>query len=349
MLSTPLSPSAQSAYAELLEVTRHRELARTVQDLSGSFNKKTVKGITYWYYQYTDIGGGLRQIFVGRDDPKVNALVEKAREKDTSSLEALAKSAIALGCAATIPAHYRILRRINEVGFFRAGGVLVGTHAFFAYGNSLGVSWTNRDRTQDLDFAHAGQSLEVALPGNLTIDTQDAITSLESGFLPVPGFRPGDKTGSFLSKTDRQLRVDFIAPMVGGGERSYDHPTLGVPLQPLRFLEFVLQDIDQAAIISASGAVLCNLPDPARFALHKMLVYAERRSTNPLKAAKDLRQAAALLEALEPRSDQILALWQEILHSGPGWKKRARESLTALTKVAPELSQIAQMERLQRV
>jgi hypothetical protein len=345
MLSTPLGASAQSTYAELLEVTRHRELARTVQDLSGSFNKKTVKDIPYWYYQYTDIGGALRQVFVGRDEPKIRALVEKAREKDTASLDTLAKAAITLGCAATTPVHFRILRRMNEIGFFRAGGVLIGTHAFFAYGNMLGVAWTDRTGTQDIDFAHSGKNVEIALPANLEIDTRDALASLEAGLLPVPGLKPGERTGSFLSKTDRQLRVDFIGAMVGGQERVYEHPTLGISLQPLRFLDFVLQDIDQAVVVSSIGAVLVNVPDPARFALHKMLVHADRRTRNPLKASKDLRQAAALLEVLEAsRSDHIADLWKEILHNGSGWAKRARESFVALRKLSPDLAILEAME-----
>ena len=80
MESTPLSASAQAAYAELLEVTRHRELARSIGNLSGSFNRNTVQGVDYWYYQFTDsAGGSTRQVFVGPDDEQVRRLVERAR------------------------------------------------------------------------------------------------------------------------------------------------------------------------------------------------------------------------------------------------------------------------------
>ena len=347
MFSTPLSASAQSAYAELLEVTRHQELARSVEHLSGSFNKKMVKGATYWYYQFRDsAGGSTRQIFVGRDSDKLRALVDKARTKDTSQLDALARSAMALGCAATTPAHFRIVRRLNEIGFFRAGGVLVGAHAFLAYGNALGAAWGDLARTQDLDFAHAGKNIELALPTTLMIDTRDAITSLEAGMLPVPGFRPWDKTASFVSKVDKQLRVDFFAPMVGGKAEVFEHAGLGVNLQPMRFLEFVLEDFDQAVIISAVGAVIVNVPDPARFALHKILVFVERRTRNPQKARKDLRQAAALIEVLsEFRLDDLVALWKEILDRGPGWVQRARKGLVALEELAPSLRTLQPMKK----
>jgi hypothetical protein len=335
--STPIATSAQAAYAELLEVTRQQELSRSVGSLSGSFNKKTVKGSTYWYYQFTEgTGGGTRQIFVGRDSEKLRELVQRAKTKDTSQTDRLAKSAMALGCAATTPAHFRIIRRLNEIGFFQAGGMLVGSHAFLAYGNALGVSWGDLARTQDIDFAHAGNNIELALPTNLMIDTKDAIEHLEAGFLPVPGFRPKDKTATFISKVDKTLRVDFLTPMVRGKENVFEHHDLGVNLQPLRFLEFLIEDVDQAVIVSAVGAVMATVPDPARYAMHKILVYVERRGRNPEKAMKDLRQAAALIEVLsEFRQDSLDILWRDILDRGPGWRKRARTGFTALEKQLP--------------
>jgi len=217
---------------ELLEVTRHQELARSVENLSGSFNRKVVKGAAYWYYQFTEsAGGGTRQIFVGPDNEKIRALVEKARTKDRSRLDALSKAATTLGCAATTPAHFRIVRRLNEIGFFRAGGVLVGTHAFLAYGNLLGVAWGDLGRTHDIDFAHSGSDIELALPASLTIGLE-APSRASSPASCHTGVRPGEETASFASKVDRNLRVDFLAPMVGGKSGVYRHENLGVNLQP---------------------------------------------------------------------------------------------------------------------
>ena len=341
--STAQGASAQAAYAEILEVARHQELARSIGNLSGSFSKKTVKGSTYWYYQYTEgAGGSTRQFFVGPDSEKLRELVARARTTNNRSIDRLAKAAMMLGCAATTPAHFRIVRRLNEIGFFRAGGVLVGTHAFLAYGNALGVSWGDLARTQDLDFAHSGNRIELALPASLQIETRGAMESLEAGFLPVPGFGPKSQSATFISAVDRQLRVDFLAPMVGSRDKVYAHDGLGVNLQPLRFLEFVMEDVEQAAIISAVGVVIANVPDPARYALHKLLVHAERRVRSPGKAQKDLRQAAALIEGLSAyRQDGILALWQDILQRGAGWRSRARTGFAALAKLAPHLSALA--------
>lgn len=349
--STELSATAQAAYAQLLQSARQHDIARSVGSLSGSFNRKTVKGVEYWYYQFTDARGGkLRQIFIGRDDDRIRALVERSRAGEATPLEPLAKSAIALGCAAATPVHFRVVRRLNEIGFFQAGGVLVGTHAFLAYGNELGIGWGSLAQTVDLDFAHAGTSIALALPTTLRIDTRSAVERLEAGLLPVPGLRPGERTASFTSRVDRQLRVDFLTPMQGGREEVLEDKTLGVNLQPLPFLEFILEDVHQAAVLSAVGATLVNVPDPARFALHKLLVFAERRRHDPSKALKDLRQAAALLEVLARfREDDVVSLWHGGLRSrGPGWARRADAGLKALAPLLPGLPVIERMQRAPR-
>jgi hypothetical protein len=345
--STDLPASAQAAYAEALEGARRRELDRSVGNLAGSFNRKVVKGIDYWYYQFTDAAGGkLRQIFIGRDDERIRALVERSRLRDAPAVERLAKSAVALGCAPTTPSHFRVVRRLNEIGFFQAGGVLVGTHAFLAFGNELGVSWGSVAQTMDLDFAHAGTNVQLALPSDLRIDTRGAVERLEAGLLPVPGLRPGERTATFTSRVDKHLRVDFLTPMRGGREEVFEHKALGVNLQPLPFLEFVLEDVHQAAVLGALGAVVVNVPDPARFALHKLLVFAQRRTQDPSKALKDLRQAAALLEVLARfREDDVLGLWHRDLRMrGPGWVKRADAALKPLAGLLPELPLVDAMK-----
>lgn len=345
-LSTPLSSAAQASYTELLDVVRHEDLTRSIANLSGSFSRKTSSGKDYWYYQATDvIAGGTRQIFVGPDTEQVRALVERSRTKDLKPIAKLATAAAALGCASTTPVQYRIVRRLNETGIFRAGCVLVGSHAFLAYGNLLGVTWKDSALTKDVDFAHAGRAVALALPHNLKLETRKSVEALENGFLPVAGFFPGEQTATFAAKDDATLRVDFLTPMVGGREAPFFNKELGVNLQPLRFLDIVLQDIYQAAILSTSGATLVNVPDPARYALHKLLVHVERRKRNTLKAEKDLRQAAALIEVLwDHREDDLGAIWEGIIAAGPGWHQRAKQGMAALARLAADLPAVPALQ-----
>ncbi len=124
--------------------------------------------------------------YVGPNDERVLALVERfGRIRQDKPLAPQAQAALALGCAPTVPKHFRIVMRLSEYGFFRAGGVLIGTHAFLAMGNLLGVRWREGAATLDVDFAHAGRNISVALPADLRIDVHGALESLEMGLLPM--------------------------------------------------------------------------------------------------------------------------------------------------------------------
>src|SRR5512132_4015262 len=105
-----LSLVAQTTYAELLEAARAWDLSRSVAHLSGSFASKRVKGHSYWYFQYRDIDGSLRQLYVGPDDEKVRALVARSREKVAGNLQPLARALVALGGERSLPKHFRIVR-----------------------------------------------------------------------------------------------------------------------------------------------------------------------------------------------------------------------------------------------
>src|SRR6185312_17212045 len=113
-----LSLTAQTAYAQLFDATLASELSRSVASLRGSFAKKTVKGHDYWYFQFTDLGGSLRQFYVGPDSEPVQALVAQARKSRDEPLVPLVRSAIALGCAPLLARHFRVVRRLAEHGFF---------------------------------------------------------------------------------------------------------------------------------------------------------------------------------------------------------------------------------------
>lgn len=336
--STPLSLTAHTAYAQLLDSAQALEVARSVASLRGSFASKTVKGRLYWYFQYTELSGRLRQFYVGPDSPGVRELIaQHGDDRTIAALEPLARSAIALGCAPVLPAHFRVIRRLSDYGFFRAGGVLVGTHAFLAFGNMLGVNWGDASRTQDVDFAHAGKQLAIALPSTIEIDTPAAIDSLKMGFLPL-GSSGGKIGGTWLSPRDPDFQLDFITPQHRGG-KPYRHAQLGITLQPLKFMEYLLQDVQQAVLFCNDGAVVVNVPHPARYAMHKLIVAGERGATRAAKSAKDLRQSAGLLAHYRQGSGwEAREAWNDLASRGPAWKSRAMRGLQAVERLAPELA-----------
>jgi hypothetical protein len=337
-LYADLTLSAQTAYAQLFDAALGAQHLRSVADLAGSFNAKTIKGKKYWYFQYTEPAGKLHQIYVGPDNEPVKRLMQRKAEAGAgAALEPLARSALALGCAGMLPRHYRVVRRLADYGFFRAGGALIGTHAFLAYGNMLGVRWGSQERTQDIDFAHAGKAMAVVLPTNVEVDTHDAISSLQMGFLPVSGLS-GKTGGSYLIPSEPEFRLDFLTPMHRGRDAPFAHPQLHITLQPLPFMEYSLQGTGQAVLFCAEGAVVVNLPEPARFALHKLLVFGERGAAFRAKANKDLAQAAHLLDFLwEHRRDELAGALSDMVARGKGWQSRLGLGVQALRKAYPDL------------
>jgi len=338
-LYTELSNTAQTAYAQLVDATLSAEHLRSVADLSGSFAAKTVKGHKYWYYQYTEPSGKLRQVFVGPDNDGVRALIEQRKVKPSAAkaLEPLARSAEVLGCAPVLPRHFRVVRRLAEYGFFQAGGVLIGTHAFLAYGNMLGVHWGDASRTQDIDSAHAGKSLSLALSSNIEVQTHDAIQSLQMGFLPISGLS-SKAGGTCLIPQEPGFRLDFLTSLHRGGEKPYEHKQLHVTLQPLKFMEFSLEQVQQTVLFCNEGAVVVNIPHPLRYALHKVLIFGEREGAFAVKAGKDLRQAASLLSYFkEHRAWEIEETWNDLLARGKGWATRAQRGVKVLDKGFPAL------------
>ena len=339
MKSTPLSLIAQTAFAQVVEVALSADVMRSVSDLPGSFIPKTIKERKYWYYQFSEPSGARRQLFVGPDNDAVRALVAKSLEASSSeSLGPLVRSAVALGNAQVLPRHFKVLRRLADYGFFRAGGVLIGTHAFLSYGNMLGLKWGVADAsmTHDIDFAHAGKNISLALNAGMTVQTHEAIQSLEMGFLPVSGL--GGKTGgAYLIPNEKEFRLDFLTPVGRDGEVPYEHPDLHVTLQPLKFMEYSLENVQQSALICGNQAVIVNVPHPARYALHKLIVVTLREGAFQIKTHKDLMQAGMLLSALKAtRPWEVEDAWEDLISRGKGWSSRAGHGMKQLCRMFPE-------------
>jgi hypothetical protein len=338
LLYRELPLSAQTAYAELLEQARAFEL-EALAGLKGAFHKRSIHGRSYVYFGYRDADGKGRMVYVGPDDERVEALVSRFRQvKAPRKLSPAAQSAQALGCAATPPKHYRIIRQLSAYGFFRAGGVLIGTHALVAIGNMLGVRWIASERTQDVDFAHAGRNVSIALPANLRISVHNALTSLEMGLLPIQQFS-GKAGAQYRNPADPELRLDFLTSETRSG-KTVVLDELGLALEPLKFMEFLLVGTTQAALLAREGACVVNIPAPERYAVHKLIVYGERPASERAKAAKDLEQAAALAQwhLANSGAARFNKAWRDALGRGRGWKKRAEEGRSALLKKHPDLS-----------
>jgi len=298
--------------------------------------KKNDKGRDYWYYQQKQPDGRVQQVFVGPDDVKTRSLIERHGAADAeeayAGLRRLARAAIELGCAEIPLKHGRVIGRLLDHGFFKAGGLLVGTHAFLAYQNMFGVRWDAGAFTVDLDFAHAGKNITLAMASNVEVDAARAIESLEMGFIPV-------MRGTAYKKPDEpDFDLDFLTTFGRAGDAPVFVPALNLSMQPLKFMEFSLEAPMKATLLYRNGPLVVNVPRPERYVWHKLIVYGERPREMRGKANKDLIQAACLLDyLLENDGELVREAWDDAIGRGPGWSQRLREGWEGLnTKFAAQ-------------
>lgn len=192
-----------------------------------------------------------------------------------------------------------------------------------------------------VDFAHAGRNISIALPSTIQAEPHTALTAMEEGFLPLVQYR-GTAGASYRHRDEPEFQVDFLTPKTGTSDAPITIDRLDVALQPLRFMEFSLENVQQATLFDLAGrAVVVTLPAPERYAVHKLLVVGERTGAFKAKVAKDVAQAASLIEFFRDTDpDAVREAWNEALSRGPGWKKRAlegRRALQALDKESAEL------------
>lgn len=337
MFYTQLTTAAQAAFASLNGASL-QEIVRTVASVPGSFSLKKIKDKAYWYYQVPDLAGKQKQIFIGPADAELNALVELHRlgGGPKPHLKQLAKQAMAAGCPYLTTTHAKIIARLSDSGFFQAGGILIGTHVFMGYQNHLGVRWRSGAQTLDLDFAHAGKNVSIAIPSDVTMDMGSAIESLKMGFVPVKSLT------TYVKSDETDLQIDFVTSMHRGGDTPVLIKSINATMQPLKFMEFSMAEPIQLTLLAQQGPITVNAPPPEKYAVHKLLVYGERPQSNRIKSMKDLEQAAALIAYLgEHDADALNGAWTDLISRGKGWQHRAHEGLSALQIRYPELDTTA--------
>jgi len=332
----------QTLYAELLEHQLGVQAARSLGLLPGTFTTKVVKGETYVYYQASLPGGKTRQFYLGRRSTALDRLVQRF-ERDRAALaedkvrtRRLVAQLRAGGAAVADAPSARVIAGLAEAGLFSAGGVLVGTHAFAVLGNVLGVRWAGGSlRTQDVDVGADERDIDVAV-SDQALDIPAVIDSLNMGFLPVPSLDPKSPATSFKVR-GQALRVDLLCPKRGHSDAPVFIPRWNAAAYPLELLEYLLESPEKGVLLGGDGT-LVNVPSPARFAVHKLVVAQRRPAAFAAKARKDIVQAAHVLEVLlADRPGDVLAAVEAFEKQGERPRKSMATALAVLKKERPDL------------
>lgn len=317
-MSTRLPIAVATLYAELRELTAQDSGAP-----SPAFNRKIVAGHAYWYQQRWD-GSRRIQTYLGAETPELLSRIEAAkaaapaRRADLERRRELCRALRQAMPAAIDRITGRVLQSLAGAGVFRAGAVVVGSVAFAIYPALLGRRFSTAiARTGDLDIA----AVEIASGDPVAF--ADAVKSVDPRFFVVPP-APGRRIETSLRLRGGDFRVDLLTPAARSGTAPRLLPNLGFGAQAVPFLDYLLDGaVEAVAAVDAGVPIL--VPDPSRFALHKLIVGADRSTAAATKRRKDVAQAEELIGALaEDQPDELRAAAKALVSRGRGYTSKLR-------------------------
>lgn len=306
-----------------------------------SFKSKKVAGKRYWYL-YISLGTRRSEHYLGEESTELLDKIDEERslwestKDDRAMRERLVAMLVAGGATATPVNEGKVIALLERSGVFLAGGIVIGTLAFRAYANMLGVSWHSELQTRDIDLASDYEFPIVFPRSKKPINLSNILLDSGMGFLEVPALSRKSPSTKFKIR-GQELAVELLTPMRG---RDSAKPImiagLGAFAEPLRFLDYLLEDIQPATLLFKHG-VLINIPAPARFAFHKLVVSQRRRAGDVEKIKRDLAQAEQLFSVLiEGRPGDLILAYEAAENMG---EKFLRQLALGMESVDPEVSE----------
>jgi hypothetical protein len=322
---------AQTTYAELIELCAHAEFDAAFPP-NGSFVALTVKGRRYWYYQSgsKDESGHQSRKYVGPDTEHTALIIArhgnmKSSYRDRRAIVAALKR---YGLPAPLDETGKILRGLADQGIFRLRACIIGTVAYQCYGGLLGARLpAPAMRTSDLDLAQSRAISVAVAKDEQTPAFLDLLKGIDPSFRAVPSLDAPNVAANYINGTGSRVEVltDNRGP---DSDQLVLLPALRTHAQPLRFLDYLLYEAVPAVVLW-DGGILVNVPQPERYAVHKLIV-SQRRKATAAKRLKDLLQASALFDVLaERRLSDLAAAWDEASKHSK-WKKLLCDALAEL-------------------
>jgi hypothetical protein len=218
----------------------------------------------------------------------------------------------------------RVLEAIAKAGLFNNGMVLVGTAAYQVYPAVVGAVLSPAAlTTQDADLAAASLAIASDIEGESLLDV---LKRADPTFVPQPGLDPRTPPRRFRSAAGLEVDVVTRHRKSADEERAVIVPGLQCSAQPLRYLEFLIADPISAVALYGAG-VPVTVPQPARYAAHKLIV-AQVRNEASGKRGKDLAQARELIAALNTADPHALKdAIADARRRGAKWKTHLDRSL----------------------
>jgi hypothetical protein len=334
MTSLPLYARHPAGLASQFADLENHAAAQTIV-LAGTPGSITVRtngsGASFYSRQYYDYHGRKKDQYIasGPGTPEADRLAEEWRNRlaDGAGVIKTARLLFREGYAPMSPRHFASLVPLVNHGLFNAGAMLVGTHAFEAIANKMGIR-VAAFATEDVDVARPARlALRDTPPGGLLQLLR------ESGidFFAVPPLERGHPPVKFAEKGRSRFTFDLIAPARGKEIQSVAVPELGTHAVALPHFGYLVAEAQSGIVLSRHGIAAIQMPLPERFALHKMIV-SQLRTGRAEKSLKDLRQAAVLIAATcEMHPGAIAEAAEKLTRSERGYARKS------VARVAQEL------------
>ena len=266
--------------------------------------RSNASSFAFYAHQYYDALGRKRERYVAGPvgSPDAEAAAEDLRTRIADlknlvpSLRLLGREGFQVADART----FATVASLHNHGLFAAGALLVGSHAYGALLNRLGVR-AAAYRTEDVDLA---RRTRLAIESSVDASLLEMLRNSGVEFVEVPQLDRGEPSTSFKEKGRSTFQVHLFAGARRANRRdrpSADRrraiPELGAHAQTLPYLGYLLEDSDQTALIAREGCCSVRVPLPERFAVHKLIISSMRRGRDA-KILKDRTQASVLCAAL---------------------------------------------------
>lgn len=260
--------------------------------------RRNASNFEFYAHQYYDALGKKRERYLagpvgaGAADELAAAVKMRIDEANrvAPSIRLLGREGFHLADSRT----FATIAALHNHGVFAAGALLVGSHAYGAILNRLGVRAASY-LTEDVDIGRPGP---LALPEHPAGKTLTDILG-ESGieFIEVPQLDRGAPPTSYKQRGRSTFQVELLAPGRGDEVGSAAVPELHAHAVTLPFFGYLLEQSQMTALLAREGCCAVRVPVPERFAVHKLIVSILRRGRDA-KVQKDRAQALVLCAAL---------------------------------------------------
>jgi len=323
--------AAQAKYQDVKQLAHRQE--RILPGTPGTLKQRTQSGKKYWVREYIRVDSKKTDEYIG----PVSSITEDQIARWTAHID-LARVLAAGSASLRLFGYQRIDRKpaaVIEVffnrGLIRGGLILVGSHAYGALLNELGVLAPGY-KTADIDMAR-GDRLTVALPDGLGF--HDLLKETGMNFVPVPRMPSHKPSVSFMLPGADRIAVDLLVPGRDVGDAVLVKE-LGAYAQSIPLLDYLIGNPTEGVVLSPNQVIPVRIPAPERFALHKLFSSQSRRSDRD-KIRKDLEQAAVLAAALEEETPgRLVDESRKIPAAGKKALKRGAAAAAKLLDAHPE-------------